>query len=178
MNKDRIYRTYLNTAINLNKKILELILNVSKSSIEEELLFSIIVIEKMNRGHFSNYILEKCLSLLAPSILINYNASIGLCQICVKTARKVVNLPEETIVRKLMLPEYNIDIMLKLIELYSYESTSDKSNLRKTIINLHTTGKKNASPNIYLDMYHELVNWSIKNRCFSKIYLSPNYSPT
>lgn len=170
LNKERIYKNYLNTTINLSKKNLISILNASKIGIDSELLFSIVVIEKMNRGSFSNYVFEKLLSILTPSIIIKLNSSIGLCQIRVQTAKKVLALPNKVIVRKLMLPKDNIDIMAKLIKLYAYENVGDKHNLRRKIINLHTTGEKYVSTNIYLDMYYELVDWSIKQKYFSIIY--------
>lgn len=170
MDKERIYKKYLNTAINLSKKDLASILNASKIGIDPELLFSIAVIEKMNRGSFSNYLLEKLLSILAPSIIIKHNASIGLCQIRVKTAKQVLALPNRDIVKKLMCPKDNIDIMAMLIKLYINENIEVKDNTRRTILNLHATGKKYVSPNIHLNIYYELVDWSIEHKYFSKLY--------
>lgn len=169
MNKERIYKKYLNTAINLNKNDLKAILNVSKGEVDSELLFSIVIIEKMNRGSFSNYVLEKLLSILSPSIIIKYNASIGLCQIKVKTARKVLALSNRDIVKKLMCREDNIEIMAMLIKLYINDNIESKDDIIRIILNLHATGKKHGSPNIYLNMYYELVDWSIKHKYFSKI---------
>lgn len=170
MNKERIYKNYLNTAISLSKKNLKTILEASKIGIDPELLFSIVIIEKMNRGNFSNYIFEKLLSTLAPSIIIKLNASIGLSQIRVRTAKKVLAISDKDIVKKLMLPKDNIEIMAKLIKLYIDENIEDKNNLTRTILNLHITGKKYVSPNIYLNMYYELVDWSILEKYFSKIH--------
>lgn len=169
MNKKMIYKRYLNTVASLNKVVLQAILKNSKNGIDPELLFSIIVIEKMNRGHLSNYILEKTISFVAPSILIKSDASIGLCQIRVSAARKVSNLSDKIIVKRLMDPVYNIRTMAKLISLYK-EKNIDESNPTKTILNLHITAKSNVPPNVYLNMYYELVNWSIDRKLFFKIY--------
>ena len=169
MNKKKYYRSYLNTAADLGPENLKSILKSSKIGIDSELLFSIVVIEKLNRGSFSNRVLEKTLSLIFPSIIIKRNASIGLCQIRVGTARKVIDGSERDIVKSLMLPNFNIDVMAKLIKIYSEENPQDK-DIRRTILNLHTTGNKFASPNIYLNIYYEIVNWSIKRKLFSKTY--------
>lgn len=167
MNKERIYRNYLNTAVNLNRLELNAILNNSKIGIDPELLFSIVIIEKMNRGNISNYIFEKTISILGPSILIKSNASIGICQIRVSAARRVSNLSDKMIVKKLMTPTYNIYTMAKLIKLYS-NSDSDRECPIKTVLNLHITAKKDVRPNMYLNMYYELVHWSMEQKYFSK----------
>lgn len=164
------YHRYLNTAINLDRQYLEWISNSSKNGLDPELLFSIVVIEKMNRGGFINYLFEKTLSLLAPSIIIKMNASIGLCQIRVGAAKKVLKHSENNIVKKLMVPKNNINIMAKLLKLYNDENTEDKINCRKIILNLHISGKKYVPPNTYLNIYYELVNWSIKHKYFHQFY--------
>lgn len=170
MNKEKIYHYYVNTAISLNKKYLKWIFNSSKDGVDPELIFAIIVIEKMNRGSFSNRFLEKLLSVLCPSIIIKLNASIGLCQIRVRTAKKVVTMTNKKIVKALMSAEDSIDILTKLLKLYGDEIADDKINIERTVLNLYLTGKKDVSPNIYLTTYYDLVEYSIKNQCFHNIY--------
>lgn len=177
MNKKRIYRNYLNTAINIGDGELETISESSINRVDSELLFSIVVIEKMNRGNLSNYIFEKLISIVAPSVLIKSNASIGLCQIRVAAARKVSNLSDKKIAKRLMNPAYNIFTMAKLIRLYN-EVITNEENRTKTILNLHITSKKEVPPNIYLNMYYELVSWSMKQKNFSRIYTNHKKSGT
>lgn len=168
MNKERIYRNYLNTVANLNRSVVNTILNNSKIGIDSELLFSIVIIEKMNRGNISNYIFENIISILAPSVLIKSNASIGLCQIRVSAARQVSELSDKILVKKLMNPTYNIFTMAKLIKLYSNSDINSECPI-KTVLNLHITAKKEVFPNMYLNMYYELVHWSMEQKYFSKI---------
>lgn len=170
MNKQRVYHHYLNSAINLNKEYLEWIFNSSKIGVDSELLFAIVVIEKMNRGTFLNRCIERIISTLAPSIIIKLNASIGLCQIRVETAKKVVTMSDKDVVKSLMSAEDSINILSKLLKFYIDKIAGDKIDFDKTVLNLYTTGKKSVPPNIYLDTYYELVEYSMKNKYFFKIY--------
>lgn len=67
-----------------------------------------------------------------------------------------------------MNPTYNIYTMAKLIKLYNNSVGKDKCPI-KIILNLHITGKKDVAPNMYLNMYYDLVKWSMKMKLFYKL---------
>jgi hypothetical protein len=165
---------FLITANSINNNILRQIVKCSREvNINPEILFSIIVIEKMNRGSFFNVFLEKILSIMYPSLLCKLDASLGLGQVRVSTAKRVCDLSSKQLVRKLLNPFFNVEIISKLISIYS-EEANEYSHKVRIIINFYTTGKQNPIVNRELYLYNNLVSWSIEKANFHKLCLKSN----
>lgn len=167
---NRNIKKFLITANSLNSKILHQIFQCSKNEgVHPELLFSIIVIEKMNRGNLFNAISERILSKILPSLLNKIDVSLGLGQVRISTAKRVCDLPSIQLVPKLVNPFFNIKIVSKLLKIYT-EQAKDHFHSIKTIVNLYTTGKLNPVIKKELYIYYNLIIWSIRNRIFHKMY--------
>lgn len=152
---------YYSIIKNLTSEEKALIYSRLKTTYDPEFLFSIIIIEKMNRKNIS--FLENILVSLFPRIVIFLDLSIGICQIKPSTAKSVTNLKDSELIKLLMNPTINIEIMCKLIELYRIKSCT-----KDEILNLYLTGKKKPQMNRELRIYYELTIWSSSNYFYQK----------
>lgn len=141
-----------------DKKLIQSILNKEK---DPEFLFSIIIVEKMNRG--SIFFLEKLLSRFFPKLILFFDCSIGPSQIKPSTAKKVVDFDDAKLVKTLINPKNNIEIMCQLIKVYERFCKTNEE-----ILNYYLTGKKNPAMNYQLTIYHCLTAWSSKNKLYKK----------
>lgn len=128
---------------------------------DPEFLFSIIIVEKMNRERM--FVLERILSICFPKLIISLDYSIGICQIKPSTAKQVVNCNDYELIKLLINKKSNIDIMCKLIKHYkSYFATNEE------VLNYYLTGTSFPKINYELKIYQKLTKWSSKNKFYSK----------
>lgn len=165
-----IKKKFISIGLTIKNDELQEIQRCSKDSLTSELLFSIIVIEKMNRGDLITHTLEKMLVKLAPYFVVKKDLSIGLCQIRISSAKQVRNIPEGFLIRKLMNPLFSIETMSKLINLFIEKNNSEFYDIIY-IINKYTTGESNPYITKELSIYQDLVEWAIKKEWFLKLYL-------
>jgi hypothetical protein len=162
-------RMFISSAYSIKKDYLIKILSCSKANnINVDILFSILIIEKMNRGDLWSRILERTAAFISPKLVIKLDLSIGLGQIKISTAQKVSNVPPQKLIIDLLKPELNIEIVSRLLSIYN-EQTAGDSNQIKKMVNLYTTGKKEVENNTQLILYIQLVNWCVSQKVFSKV---------
>lgn len=159
----RIKLDYYSVIKKLTHKETTLIYNSLKNKYNPEFLFAIIIVEKMNRKNIS--LLEHILVFIFPKVVIFLDFSIGLCQIKPSTAKLVTSVKDSEIIKLLLNPSINIEVMCKLIEHYRM-----KYYTKEEILNCYLTGKKRPRMNNELKIYYELTIWSSKN-CFYQKFI-------
>lgn len=143
-------------------------------NINPELVFGIITLEKMSRGDLLTRIIEKLIFYLCPFYLIKINASLGIGQVRILTAIRVLEgIGNYEALKLLMKPRSNIEIVSKLLYKYHCEVSNKESNnieVIKCISNLYITGHQNPKENLQTDMHSLLLTWSINNQLFKESF--------
>lgn len=102
-------------AIEKNKYIID---NVAKeNNISVDLLNTIIKLELIYRGDVSIYIAEKILCKFFRKFAIKKDISVGIAQIKISTAQKVLRQNPEKIVENLLDDEFNISVCGKILNI-------------------------------------------------------------
>lgn len=173
MNNSRHYEyykfKYIEQASNMQKDTLIYIENAAnREDIDVEILFGIISLESLNRGDYFTQILEKLGSLLAPSYLIKKDVSLGIGQVKISTAKKVLeNRNSKETLTSLLNTQENIKIVAKLLSEYIKKMVNEEDVLRY-IVHKYTTGKVNPKPSKEIELYYLLLKWSVKKRIFKQ----------
>lgn len=170
MTKYEYYKfQYLEQSYRLRKEILMFINNASETEdIDAEILFGIISLESLNRGDFFTRTLERIGVFLAPTYLIKHDMSLGVGQVKISTAKKVLaNQNDKEILISLIHPKKNIEIVAKLLSSYLNNSARSENTLRY-LTNKYITGKENPKLNKEMEIYYLLLKWSVQNEIFKK----------
>ncbi|MGE6370966.1 hypothetical protein ACQKDB_17820 [Planococcus kocurii] len=154
-----------------NSFFLDVAIKSRSYGIDAEILFGILILEKLNRGNLLVRVLEILGVYLIPWYLIKKNVSIGLGQVKIGTAREVLgNLKDKEILRVLINQSSNIEIVARLLRKYS-DNVNREEDLLKTVSNLYITGKEKPFPNFQTEVHYLLLKWSVKNNIFRKQFL-------
>ena len=99
----------------------------NENGIEEGLLKTIINLEYIYRGRWYNWLGELLACKMFPKIAIKKDLSVGLTQIRISTAKKVLKMAPNKFVKNLMEPEFNIKVCTKLLNqiINDYETSQD-----------------------------------------------------
>lgn len=183
MNKSHFIKFYKMKYIDQCEKVSQNFLLVIKEKAEKynlnaELLFAIIMLEKMSRDNIITQLLEKLTFYFLPIYLIKKNTSIGVGQVKITTAKEVLsNISNYDILRKLMNFNTNLDVVAKLIFKYRNDVSRDEINeeeVMRKVSNLYITGEKNPTLNLQIKTHSLLLLWSVKNRIFKEISFKNN----
>lgn len=166
---------YLEQSYRLKKEVLMFISNSSEiENINAEVLFGFISLESLNRGDFLTCTLERIGVFLAPSYLIKHDMSLGIGQVKISTAKKVLtDQNDKKVLNSLIHPKKNIEIVAKLLSSYLKNVERNENSLR-FLTNKYITGKENPKITEEMEIYYLLLEWSIQNEIFKKSF--KNYS--
>lgn len=125
-----------------------------KYNLNPNLILAFVIIEKLNRGHIVQIYTEKLIAAFWPKLLIYLDASLGIGQLKISTAKKILSINDNTSVIKYLLDsDKNIEIMAKLIKCYN---RSDNTQNLEYLVKLYTTGNKFANWNTSINIYYQL----------------------
>lgn len=110
----------------------EILQSAEKYNIDSDLLKTIIQLEIINRNSLYNRILEKISVRFFPGVLIHIDASLGLAQIKISTAKDYFHMAPRRYLSDMLKPEINIDLcaftLKKILEEYdNYDYTMDEN---------------------------------------------------
>jgi len=174
MQIETYYRNRLiETANTLKSDYMQYILTSAKrNNINPEVLCAIILVEMINRGSWINKWIEKILIKTFPFLLIKKDASLGVSQIKISLATKM--MPEYTakeVLEALMDDKINIDLCAKHIKKFEDTVSDDlNSNYFNQLVNYYIAGKltiSNRPPHFLL--YENLIKWSVSQKVFSSL---------
>lgn len=160
---------YLNQCNQFTKKFfLDIEMKAKSHGVDPELLFGILTLEKLSRGNLLIRGLEIVGVYLFPFYLIKRDASIGLGQVKINTAKEVlINLSDKEILKILIYKSSNIETVSRLLKKYSHNVTNEEDVIKK-VSDLYITGKEKPVPNYQTEVHYLLLKWSIKNKLFQK----------
>lgn len=167
---------YLEECNKCSLKILNHIDYCSKlNKVNDEILFSVILLEKINRGDFFNRFLERIITHYFPKLSMRYDMSIGVGQLKISTVKRILGLENITEIIKILNDKFsNIMVVSLLIS----EILNDINKVRvvqegidKDLLNevasIYLTG---SSKKLYISevsVYAELLNWSYTKKLFN-----------
>gem|GEM_PF-5783016 len=139
-----------------------------------EILFSIILIETINRRSFLTRNVECITCKLFPKLMIRKNISIGIAQIKIKTAKKILPNADDHEIMNLLLDDFNnIKICAKLIANYLEIINCSQCSFNTRMLNLvkvYLTGDINSPNYPWINLYKDLLVWSINSNLFNKTF--------
>ncbi|RJV71418.1 hypothetical protein DWY90_14395 [Coprococcus sp. AF27-8] len=116
-----------NYLINKNKFVID---NAARENdINTVLLETVLRLEIFYRGRKYNRILERVVCQFVPKIAIKKNISVGIAQIKISTAEKVLRKDASTFIMKLCNDRFNIEVCAKLLNdlINEYEDMREKN---------------------------------------------------
>lgn len=144
-----------------------------QEGINPELLFGIILIEKINRGYWVTRFVEKFFAKLFPKYLIKKDLSIGISQIKVSTAKIVSPALTDIEIIDALLDDVNcISICSKLIKYYLEIIANITKDNEKTIFyltSLYQTGEMIENEYQFLFFYNKLLAWCISEELLKQL---------
>ncbi|MFP7416603.1 transglycosylase SLT domain-containing protein [Priestia filamentosa] len=154
--------------IKIGKKYADFILfYANKHKVDKEILFAFLCVESLNRNNLINNSLEKVGSLLFPNLLVKLDLSLGLGQVKISTAKKLLHMSEKNIVKRLLNTESNISMVALLLK--NYIIICKNQPQARYLVNLYTTGKMHVPINRTLYLYIKLIEWSVNSQLFNKL---------
>lgn len=153
----------------IDKKYIYLVHSIARQEgINPELLFGIILIEKINRGHWLTRFSEKVFIKLFPKYLIKRDASLGISQIKVSTAKLVTPSLSDIEILDALSDDFKcISICSKLINYYLEiikKTTEDNDKIILILTSLYLTGEIVVIDNDCLFFYNNLLEWCISEK--------------
>lgn len=172
--KKRIF-IYQNKILLNNKKIIKheeaIKLASSKYHVDIDILYNILLIEYTNRGDFFTRNIERLLAKYCSAILVNRDASVGIGQIKISTAKELFPQEnEKTVLKNLLKNDFNITVCAILIGKYTDYLKKEQKNNLFNLVKLYTTGSINSDINLSLITYYKLLKWAINKNLMSSNY--------
>lgn len=128
--------------------------NGKKYNVNPNFILAFVIIEKLNRGHFLQTYIEKLIAAFYPKLLVYLDASLGIGQIKISTAKKILSIDDNILVIKYLLnSNENIEILARFIKCYN---NPDNNQNIENLVKLYTTGNELSDWNTSISIYYQI----------------------
>jgi hypothetical protein len=139
--------------------------------VDPETLFALIALEQLQRGGLLR-VLERCCAWLCPALLVRRDCTLGLTQIRISQAQRLLEAEPREVVRQLTNDSENIRVCARMLRAYESEHSLQAlpaSKRAARVAELHLTGKLGGPRRPRVVLYGRLLAYSIRSGLFQQL---------